>query len=387
MRVGTARFVGDRLKEAREARGLTCKELAERLGISRSSISNYENALQTPSPQALRALADALAVTPGFFTRPLPPRAPASQFFRSFHSATKRSRAMASRRYEWFREIVAFLNQFVKFPEVDVPDFGPASENVSLEDVEQLAAEVRAHWRLGDRPISNIVWLLENKGVACCRFRFESTSLDAFSEWRRARPFIVLSSDKACCVRSRYDAAHELAHMVLHRAQDPGSIADYSRFSLLEQQADTFASAFLMPASSFANDFSPSLEELRTLKRRWLVSIAAMVKRGRQLNLLSDVQEKNLWRQIARRKWRTREPLDDVLPPEEPEFVRRSVSLLEKRGLSSTRDIAFHLGLTPAETSSLCGVVDHSEPELHSPDVPARDAGQAILRFVDANGR
>lgn len=291
---------------------------------------------------------------------------------------------MASRRYEWFRGIVEFLQQYVKFPTVDVPDFGTRGHNLPLEEVEHIAAEVRSHWKLGDRPISNVVWLLENKGVVCSRFNFESTSLDAFSEWRNSRPFVVLSADKCCCVRSRYDAAHELAHMVLHRSQDPGTITDYSRFSVMEQQADTFASAFLMPAATFADEFTPSLELLRGLKQKWLVSIAAMVKRGRQLNLVSEVQEKNLWRQIARRKWRTREPLDDVLLPEEPEFVRRSLTLLEQRGLSSVADVAFHLGLTVSEISHLCGLVDVIEPPLlkESPnDSVGRDADQLIIHF------
>lgn len=190
------------LKEAREARGLTCKELAERLGVSRSSVSNYENALQTPSPDALRALADVLGVSATYFTRRIPAAQAASQFFRSFHSATKRSRSMASRRYEWFRGIVEFLQQYVKFPTVDVPDFGSRGHNLPLEEVEHIAAEVRSHWKLGDRPISNVVWLLENKGVVCSRFDFESTSLDAFSEWRNSRPFVVPHYRRPCSLPS-----------------------------------------------------------------------------------------------------------------------------------------------------------------------------------------
>src|SRR5687767_14239683 len=100
MRVGTPSFVGERLKEAREARGLTCLTLAERLGVSRSSVSNYENEIQTPSPMVLQELAAALDVPQQFFTRRFPARIPSTQFFRSFHSATKRARAIASRKYE-----------------------------------------------------------------------------------------------------------------------------------------------------------------------------------------------------------------------------------------------------------------------------------------------
>jgi Zn-dependent peptidase ImmA (M78 family)/transcriptional regulator with XRE-family HTH domain len=353
------------LREAREARGLTCKALADLLGVTRSSVSNYENGLQTPSPEALQQLCRALELPSQFFTRQVPPRLRATQFFRSFHSATKQSRLVASRQYEWFRDIAYFVHQFIKFPEVDVPDLsGNGYEKMSFEDVEEAAETLRERWELGDRPVSNIVWLLENKGVTCCRFAFGSTSLDAFSEWRGSRPFIVLSSDKNCCVRSRFDASHELAHLVLHRAILPEQLGIYSRFSWIEQQADMFASAFLLPAGSFARDFVPSLDVLRDLKKKWYVSIGAMVRRGRQLNLITEVQERNLWRQIGRRKWRTREPFDDILPPEEPEFVRRSIALLEKRGLSSVNDVAFQLGLTNKEVVKLSGINSRLESIL-----------------------
>jgi Zn-dependent peptidase ImmA (M78 family)/transcriptional regulator with XRE-family HTH domain len=366
MRVGTPSFVGSRLREAREARGLTCQALALQLGVARSSVTNYENGVQTPSPAILQQLSESLRLPAHFFTRKIAPHDRAALFFRSFHSATKQSRTIASRKYEWFREIAAFIHQFVKFPEVDVPDCGSqvGYERLSLEDVEHIASEVRIHWNLGDRPISNVVWLIENKGMVCCRFQFDSPSLDGFSEWRNTRPFVALASDKRCCVRSRYDAAHELAHMVLHRVVLQEQLGIYSRFSLIERQADTFAAAFLLPASSFIDDFIPSLDGLRDLKRKWQVSIASMIMRGRQLNLLSDLQEKNLWRQIGRRKWRTREPLDDVLPVEEPEYVRRSITLLEKRGLSSVRDIAFQLGISEVDVVRLCGIQERMEIRL-----------------------
>lgn len=364
MRVGTPDFIGERLKEAREARGMTCQSLADRLGVTRSSVSNYENGNQTPSPDVLQELSRAVDLPAQFFTRKVPPQIRAAKFFRSFHSATKRSRLMASRKYEWFREMAAFVHQFVKFPEIDVPDLGNDHEKMSLSDVQHLASELRSYWGLGDRPISNVMWLLENKGVVCCRFDFGSTSLDGFSEWRHARPFIALASDKKCCVRSRYDGAHELAHMVLHRSLPEQQLSEYSRFSLVEQQAHAFGSAFLLPESTFSSDFVTSLDGLRDLKRKWLMSIGAMVKRGRQLNLISETVEKNLWRRIGRRKWRTREPLDDVLPPEEPEFIRRSVRLLEERGLSSPKDIAFQLTLSEREVVQLCSITDRMEVKL-----------------------
>ena len=382
MRVGTPSFVGSRLKEAREARGLTCLELAELLRVGRSSVSNYENGLQTPSPEVLSQLCKTLNVQAHFFMRRVPPKNPAAQFFRSFHSATKQSRLIASRKYEWFRDIAEFLHQFIKFPDVDVPDYCGSEkyEAMSHGDVELAANNLREHWELGDRPISNVVWLLENKGVICSRFAFGSASMDGFSEWRQTRPYVALASDKSCCVRSRYDAAHEVAHMALHRWVPQEQLESYNRFSLMEQQADWFAAAFLLPESSFANDFSPRLDALRDLKRKWYVSIGAMVKRGRQLNLITETQERSLWRQIGRRKWRTREPLDDLLPVEEPEFIRRGINLLEERGISSVQDIAFQLGLTETDVTELAGISVRLEQQV-SPD---HERGQKPARELPA---
>src|SRR5688572_20969868 len=107
MRVGTPSFIGSRLKEAREARGITCQSLADTLLVSRSSVSNYEAGIHTPPPSVLQQISDVLGLPPHFFTRKIPPRQLAPQFFRSFHSATKQARTVASRRYEWFRDIAA----------------------------------------------------------------------------------------------------------------------------------------------------------------------------------------------------------------------------------------------------------------------------------------
>lgn len=389
MRVGTPQFIGERLKEVREARGLTCLELSNRLCITRSSVSNYENNLQTPSPTVLHRLCVELEVSPQYFMKKAPAKEPATLFFRSFNSATKRARIAVARRYEWLREVAAFIHQYVKFPAVNVPNAleGDDYRTLTTTDVEEIAVSVRRHWSLGDRPISNVIWLLENQGVVCSRFRFEATTLDAFSEWRHVRPFVILSSDKNCCARSRYDAAHELAHMVLHRDVSKEELTANSRFSVIEEQANAFAGAFLMPEATFRQDFVPKLDVLRDLKAKWHVSIAAMIVRGKAMQAMSDAEESSLWRQLSRRGWRKREPLDDILPPEQPEFLRRSIRMLEEKAISSTRDISFHLGLTEGEIRDLCGCnsgerirTNAQEPDRAAED--ASDKGAIVIPFT-----
>lgn len=55
--------VGETLKNLREKVGLTQKELAERMGVSPSHVSQYERNLRNPSTNQLKKFADALDVS------------------------------------------------------------------------------------------------------------------------------------------------------------------------------------------------------------------------------------------------------------------------------------------------------------------------------------
>ena len=58
--------IGKRLKEARERKGLTQRELAKIVGVTGSAITNYENEVSHPKEQIMYALIDALGVDPNF---------------------------------------------------------------------------------------------------------------------------------------------------------------------------------------------------------------------------------------------------------------------------------------------------------------------------------
>jgi hypothetical protein len=128
-------------------------------------------------------------------------------------------------------------------------------------------------------------------------------------------------------------------------------------FSLVETQAHRFAGAFLLPAKAFSGEvYSPSLDTFRSLKAKWRVSIQAMIRRAVQLELMTGEHERRLWINLARRKWRTREPLDDVLEPEEPRFLRRSFELLISEGIIAPYDVPFRLGLPARDIEELAGL-------------------------------
>jgi Zn-dependent peptidase ImmA (M78 family)/transcriptional regulator with XRE-family HTH domain len=372
MKSGTPGFNGLRLKEAREARGMSAITLADLIGVTRGAVSQYESNRQSPRPEVMRLISQALNLPPHFFLRPSDTRS-RTLFWRCMSAATKAARMRAARRYGWLRDIVAYIQRYIKFPksafaDVSLPD-DPA--RLTADEIDDAATALRTDWGLGnDGPVSNMVWLLESKGAVVTRCDLLAETLDAFSEWDEFdRANIILGADNRSAARSRFNAAHELGHMLLHKSIRRTAINQNDSFRLIEWQADRFAGAFLMPAAAFADDFySPSLDALRAMKERWGVSIAAMINRAEELRLIDESQARSLWINLSRRKWKTTEPLDDSTPPELPTFLKRSVALLIEKRLMAPSELAIQLGLSQRDVESLIGLsegyLDSAEPEV-----------------------
>jgi len=162
------------------------------------------------------------------------------------------------------------------------------------------------------------------------RMRIADQGIDAFSWLGPDRPFVILDTGKGNRARSRFDAAHELGHLVMHRERARAADRD------LEKQAHRFASAFLLPARQLEAEWPTgrlNWRELMTLKRRWQMSLAALLYRARQDELLSPTAYESAVKYISRAGWRKREPVD-LGPPERPRLLRRAVRALEDSGIS-----------------------------------------------------
>lgn len=290
---GTPFFNGERLRDAREARGLTVVQLAELVGVTKQAVSLYERSKSGPAPATFERLADVLGVPKQHLLLASRPEPSAAIFYRSMASATKRMRTRAERRLGWFRDIVTWVAGYVNLPTVDVPDLGfpPDPARVTADQVEQSATTVRRLWGMGDGPIQNVTMLLEAKGIAVTRFELGAEKLDAFLVWEddTLRPCVVLGADKASAVRSRFDAAHELGHLIVHRHVPKRLLGDAASFKLIEDQAHRFARAFLMPQETFAREYlALTLSALTPVKQKWRVSVAAIAMRAGELGLLSE---------------------------------------------------------------------------------------------------
>ncbi len=211
--------------------------------------------------------------------------------------------------------------------------------------------------------------LIESKGVVTCRYEIEGERIDAFSFWNGERPFIFIASEKEAGVRVRFDAAHELGHLILHRWIEQEEISDPKILKRIEWEADRFAGAFLLPKKSFPNEFyTPRLDAFLDLKRRWGASIQAMVYRCKDLELIDDAQFTNLYKQISFRRWRAKEPLDDpnVIRIEQPRMLQKAALMLLESGKKHSEEICAEIALNPRIIAAFWNI----SPELFTPALP-----------------
>lgn len=383
MRTGTAGFVGARLREGREARGLSGSTLAELLGVTRQAISQFENGEKSPTQDTFKRISDVLNLPPAFFLRPAVEDRAGTVFFRSWVSATKTARRKGCRRRVWLEQVAGFVADHIELPPVNFPpfDFPPDPAKISEEDIERAATETRRFWGLKDGPISDVTLLLENNGAIIVREPFDEAKLDAYSAWVEGVPYIIQSDDKHSAARSRLDLAHEVGHLVLHRNVDQIRLEERpADFKLAETQAFLFGAMFLLPRETFAHDFIlPTLDALLTLKPIWKVSVGMMLMHATYLGLMSPEQSARLWAAYGRRRWKTQEPLDDTIPVERPRLLRLAFELALTEQVFSRDDVLTALALPESDVENLAGLrrgmLGAQEPVVRVLTLPADRKG------------
>ena len=324
-----------RLAIARKRRGFTLTRLAELTGLSTHSLSVYENGHQAPSEDTLLVLADALDITPDFLAGPdveeIPPDAVSFRAL-SKMTARQRDRALSAGRVALL--IDDWIDARFKLPAADVPTLtGYAPESA--------AEVVRARWGLGERPVSNMLHLLEAHGVRIYSLTAENNELDAYSLFWHARPFIFLSTAKSG-ERGRFDAAHELGHLVLH-----GEYQELNR-PAAEQEANRFAAAFLMPRSSVLAQGLRDASAARVLQAKliWKVAAMALTHRLYELGLLTDWGYRTICVQLSRLGYRRSEP--DGIPRESSQLLSKVFRSIRDEG-DTPATIAAAIGITSDE--------------------------------------
>lgn len=289
--------------------------LARRLNCSQQYIHLCEEGKKNAYSH-IQELSEVLDFPEDFFTQDdIEPLEDSVVSFRKRKSATMALRA----RVTGFASIAVTdvsraIRRYVDLPPLSIPDLHRYRDRPS-----RAADHLREDFNLGWGPIDNMVHLLEARGIEVYFLNEESRSVDALCFWRDERAFVLLNRRKQDGSRARFDAAHELGHLVLHRGRDfenePNDEA--------EREADAFASAFLLPEKGFLEEAPDvfDLDDFYPLRDKWRVSIQAMVRRLYDTGRFTKWQYEDGYMKMAALGFRSGP--EPGAPPRESSFVHR----------------------------------------------------------------
>jgi Zn-dependent peptidase ImmA (M78 family)/transcriptional regulator with XRE-family HTH domain len=342
MRVGTPGFVPERLTEARAARRIaSMTALARLLSVSPSTVTRWEEGSSAPDSDALTDLSNTLRVRREFFLRPTFD-SPRPMFNRSLSSSLLRDIDYQRAQMRWMHETSSVVQHYVDFPEVDIPDVleGASYNQLRNEDIEKIALRLRQHWGIGEGPCTDVVALMERIGCVVSTIEMGTSKLDGLCSWSRSedRPHILLATDKMSFPRRQMDAAHELAHAVLHKTVTEEDLRKNLKF--IEAQAFRLASAFLLPSTTYPYEVSRlSLAMLVSLKETWRVSVKAQIKRLSDLDILPEDHATYLYKLYSTKGWSKEEPLDREWKVPAPKGLADAMNLIVESGARTKSDL------------------------------------------------
>jgi len=349
---------------------MTQRELAQKLTVDPATISQFESGSLAPAASTLQQIAVVTGVTPEFFARPWRETQVGAPFFRSLRSTPQRELERARSYARVLLEIVDHFERYLALP-VPALQMGLAIEDDARPDlIEQAALRARVAWNVPPGPIPHVIRMLEHAGVVVSAVGAFDDRVDAFSMRGHTRPVIVLCSKAGAAARRRFDAAHELGHLLLHAESDGGS-------KIQEAQAHRFASALLMPSEEIEPWLirrSNQLDVLDEGSRIWGVSMQALVRRARDLRALSESQYTRTMQRMSAYGWRSREPVD-IGPPERPQLLDRMVAALPDAG-GSISAMAVELSLPRERLVRMLRVPEDAGDYPSAEVIPLRDRQQ-----------
>lgn len=320
---------GSRLRSARAVRHMAAKDLAANLGISSATLSRWEKSdACIVEPAILEGLGFALGFPRSWFQEE--PRAFASNaqpHFRANSRMTKRSEDAVKVWWQGLAEMIATLDRTVNLKPSHLPTHREPGAGAAL---------LRQQMGFGPTmPIPHLIRAAESLGVyvGACGFDedLHLKNHDASSDWANLenRPSVpvVLCREHSSWERTRFSFAHELGHLVMHR---------YGGGPEKEKEATDFAGELLVPTESLVVEWPQhaTILNLMPLKKKWGISIAALVMRGAAAGLISDTKKTSLFKQLSngrnqgsQKRWRQDEPGSTDRAIERPLLIANAIEV------------------------------------------------------------
>lgn len=321
---------------ARDARGVSQLELADKLKMSQGNLSRMEMGELPVSDNMLPQVSKLLSFPESFFYQQ-------GEIYPSLLTYRKRDRVAQKllvpieAKTNIYRLNIQSLLRAMKFSKADFP----ALDLKKYEEVEAVAKQLRKYWEIPKGPVENLSGVLENQKIILVSFDFGTERVDGRTLLTEDRHPIIFTNTSMLGDRQRFTLAYEIGHLVMHLQNPPAFKRDISH------EANMFAAAFLMPAKEIKDDFDDNITipKLAELKKKWKVSMQALLYRASDLGLLTDNQKRYLLQQFNVLNIRRREPVELDIPKESPVLLRNLITKYKTTQGFNIRGIAgfFHL--------------------------------------------
>lgn len=312
------------LKLLRESNGLTQEAFCRKFQFNQALLSQWERGIVTPSAEMISKLASALLYPADFFMSPMLDIPTGLAFHRKRSSLHVGLRTQIEARARLLAFDAIRICQYCNVTS-NIPQRNGMSPDVAAKDL-------RKAWHIGKGPLDNLVATMEEKGIIVLAFDFGTDLLDGFFLPARTQPeyiCIALNTNEVFAPdRQRFTLAHELGHALLHRDEFP-------EMKVAEDEANEFASEFLLPAADVKKDLAVPLtfSNLKRLKMKWGVSMGALTRRARDVEAATAATYRRTCVFLSSCGYRKHEP-DFGLEQETPTLVNKLMCNLLEQGVN-----------------------------------------------------
>lgn len=329
---------------ARESRGVSQKELAEKLNTSPGFICKVETDNKSLPEETLIRMSKFLKYPVDFFYQEGEAFLPMSLNYRKRDHVSAKVLVPLEAQLNLYRLNIETLSQKLKFPASNIPIL----DLKKLGSEEQVAKQLRKEWKMPKGAVENLTELLEANGIIVISFDFGTERVDSRTILTKDKQPIIVVNKAHHADRQRFSLAYELGHLVMHTHTLPSHERDISH------EANMFAAGFLLPESEVKKDFEKgvTIALLGELKRKWKVSMQSLLFRSADLGFLTENQKKYLLAQFNQQNIRRREPIELDFPKEKPHLLSNLVMKYKNAHKYSAKELAASLHLEVEEFMS-----------------------------------
>ena len=302
---------------ARESRGLNQIDLAAKIGMSATNLSKIERNDIGIQEEVLEAIAEKTSFPLHFFYQP-GTILPENLSYRKRETVAQKLLTPINAQINIIRKHIQFLTMALGRERPSFPNFIVSEK----QGPDKIANKLRQLWNVDSVVIENLTRLIEDHSIVTGTFDFGTERVDSRSILTDDKLPIIFFNKSLLGDRQRFTLAYELGQLIMHTFNPVSPQRDISH------EANAFAAEFLMPAKHIKEDFKNgiTIPLLGELKRKWKVSMIALLYRADDLGLVTANQKRYLIQQFNQLKIRRREPIELDIPPEEPKLIKKWIA-------------------------------------------------------------